>query len=249
MDKDHTMNDVEIRRSDGRGSFRLEAKMFGHDDYGWRSALGSAQDSLARAWTGLHRLGRRRPSVAERASESLRYAREQAGDTYDSVAHALHDAGTRGQAVARDVWQRAATGIEAARGRSSVALRDAVDALPRISVGRAVIGVGAVALLRSWWKASLEHRSGTVRSDRWRRRAAAADVNVGVPERTASCATGALMLVTGLRRGGALGLLSAVAGAALVTRGATGRCQVYRSLGLDSAPMPEPARVRRISRS
>lgn len=59
--------------------------------------------------------------------------------------------------------------------------------------------------------------------------------NVGGPERLASLAGGGLLALAGLKRGGLGGALAALAGAALLERGATGHCRVYGGLGLSSA--------------
>lgn len=59
--------------------------------------------------------------------------------------------------------------------------------------------------------------------------------NVGGPERIASLAGGGLLALAGLKRGGLGGALAALAGAALLERGATGHCRVYGGLGLSSA--------------
>lgn len=59
--------------------------------------------------------------------------------------------------------------------------------------------------------------------------------NVGGPERLASVAGGSVLALAGLKRGGLGGALAALAGAALLQRGATGHCAVYGTLGLSSA--------------
>ena len=59
--------------------------------------------------------------------------------------------------------------------------------------------------------------------------------NVGDAERLVSVAGGAALAVAGLRRGTLGGALLALAGAALVHRGATGHCMVYGALGMDTA--------------
>lgn len=59
-------------------------------------------------------------------------------------------------------------------------------------------------------------------------------VNVGDGERTVSVAAGAIIGLLGLSRGTLPGLLGAAVGGALVYRGVTGSCPMYRSLGLDS---------------
>ena len=59
--------------------------------------------------------------------------------------------------------------------------------------------------------------------------------NVGGPERLASLAGGGILALAGLKRGGVGGALAALAGAALLERGATGHCRVYGGLGLSTA--------------
>lgn len=59
--------------------------------------------------------------------------------------------------------------------------------------------------------------------------------NVGDAERVASLASGALLGVLGLRRGGLAGLAIAGLGGALAWRGASGSCPAYRALGVDTA--------------
>jgi uncharacterized membrane protein len=59
--------------------------------------------------------------------------------------------------------------------------------------------------------------------------------NVGTAERVVSVLGGGLLAAYGLRRGTSMGLLSALAGGALVYRGVTGHCDVYQTLGLTSA--------------
>ncbi len=56
--------------------------------------------------------------------------------------------------------------------------------------------------------------------------------NVGKTERGASIVAGSLLVYAGLRSGRWSGLGLAVAGAALVKRGATGHCEAYRALGV-----------------
>jgi uncharacterized membrane protein len=58
--------------------------------------------------------------------------------------------------------------------------------------------------------------------------------NVGQYERIASGAAGAALIVLGLRRFSLGGVLAALGGAALLHRGVTGQCQVYRRFGLDT---------------
>lgn len=55
--------------------------------------------------------------------------------------------------------------------------------------------------------------------------------NVGDSERIGSTALGSALIGYGLKRRDWLGVLTAIGGAALVYRGATGHCQVYESLG------------------
>lgn len=61
------------------------------------------------------------------------------------------------------------------------------------------------------------------------------DVNVNDSERVGSVAMGAVMLAGGLARRSLGGGLLALAGAALLHRGLTGRCQVYGALDVSTA--------------
>src|SRR4051812_4448046 len=68
-------------------------------------------------------------------------------------------------------------------------------------------------------------------------------VNVGEAERLMSLVGGAVLGLYGLSRGSLGGLGLAAVGGALVYRGLTGQCQMYQSLGLNtaestSAPIP-----------
>src|SRR5215212_6705810 len=68
-------------------------------------------------------------------------------------------------------------------------------------------------------------------------------VNVGEAERLISVLGGAVLGLYGLSRGSLGGLGLAALGGALVCRGLTGQCQMYQSLGLNtaestSAPIP-----------
>ena len=58
--------------------------------------------------------------------------------------------------------------------------------------------------------------------------------NVGHIERILSSILGGIMLIGGLSRRSIPGLVFAATGAALLYRGATGQCKVYKSLGLDT---------------
>src|SRR3954447_17077863 len=62
-----------------------------------------------------------------------------------------------------------------------------------------------------------------------------ARINVGPSERLLSLASGGLMVLYGLSHGTTKGLLLAGVGAALAYRGATGHCDGYQALGLNSA--------------
>lgn len=67
--------------------------------------------------------------------------------------------------------------------------------------------------------------------------------NVGGTERWISVGAGGLLLAHGLQRLWGFGaLLEAVAGAALLERGATGHCRVYDALGVDSSDTGPAAR-------
>lgn len=69
---------------------------------------------------------------------------------------------------------------------------------------------------------------GTLRAEQRKKR------NVGQVERFASVLAGAALAAFGARRRDAEGTLLALAGGALVHRGVTGRCPVYRALGMSS---------------
>ena len=58
--------------------------------------------------------------------------------------------------------------------------------------------------------------------------------NVGEIERVFSSILGGMMLIGGFSRRSVPGFALAVTGAAFLYRGATGRCKVYESLGLDT---------------
>ena len=64
--------------------------------------------------------------------------------------------------------------------------------------------------------------------------AATTDANVGSIERAASIVGGGLLALYGAKRNDLGGALLALVGAALVQRGATGHCQVYEGLGIDT---------------
>lgn len=76
--------------------------------------------------------------------------------------------------------------------------------------------------------------------------------NVGTTERYVSLLAGAAMIAAGAKRRDGLGAVSALAGGALLFRGATGHCPVYASIGVNSArtshatvPYGEGTRVER----
>lgn len=60
-------------------------------------------------------------------------------------------------------------------------------------------------------------------------------VNVGDAERLACAIAGGLLGFGGLARGGLAGLGVAALGGALLTRGLTGHCVIYQSLGYNTA--------------
>src|SRR3712207_2457843 len=63
---------------------------------------------------------------------------------------------------------------------------------------------------------------------------AALDVNVTSPERIGSVAAGAGLLLYGASRKSLGGILLALLAGALIKRGATGHCEVYQKLGVNS---------------
>lgn len=64
--------------------------------------------------------------------------------------------------------------------------------------------------------------------------AGAPSPNVAQPERIASGLGGAILALGGLRRGGLGGILLMVTGGLLVQRGLSGRCQLYKKLGVST---------------
>src|SRR5215475_5622566 len=60
-------------------------------------------------------------------------------------------------------------------------------------------------------------------------------INIGDGERLISVAGGGALSIYGLKRGGISGLLMAIAGGALIYRGATGHCNLYRALSVSTA--------------
>ena len=74
--------------------------------------------------------------------------------------------------------------------------------------------------------------------------------NVGNAERSISAALGAALLINGIVRPSLWHTLLAFAGAALVQRGLTGQCTLYRSLGIDTAGTRIPQhRLDRVERA
>jgi len=76
-----------------------------------------------------------------------------------------------------------------------------------------------------------QHWGGPHRDGAWR-------VNVGRTERWLSMIAGGALAAYGLRRRSRPGGAAAVAGAALLYRGATGHCDVYQALGINRANGP-----------
>jgi uncharacterized membrane protein len=60
-------------------------------------------------------------------------------------------------------------------------------------------------------------------------------INVGDGERFISAAGGGALSIYGLKRGGFAGLLMAIAGGALIYRGATGHSDIYKALSVSTA--------------
>ena len=70
--------------------------------------------------------------------------------------------------------------------------------------------------------------------------------NVGESERAVSVASGAVLALAGLGRGGMPGLLMVGVGGALLHRGVTGHCHAYQALGYDTANVEvDPAEIER----
>lgn len=70
-----------------------------------------------------------------------------------------------------------------------------------------------------------------------------AETNVGSAERIASAAFGALLVGRALRRPSFGRVLLGLGGAALLQRGLSGHCALYRRLGMDTAETDRPHRL------
>ena len=73
---------------------------------------------------------------------------------------------------------------------------------------------------------------------------AALDINVPSPERVGSVAAGAGLLLYGVSRKSFSGILLALLGGALIRRGATGHCELYQTLGVNSRQLNTESGVR-----
>ncbi len=62
-----------------------------------------------------------------------------------------------------------------------------------------------------------------------------AEINVGKAERELSIVGGSVLAVCGLLRGSLSGLALAAIGGALIWRGHSGHCQMYKAMGTDSS--------------
>ena len=67
----------------------------------------------------------------------------------------------------------------------------------------------------------------------WQPNLTSSRANIDAGERIGSTAIGAALITYGIKRRDWLGALSAIGGAMLVYRGATGHCQVYQALGVN----------------
>jgi len=66
-------------------------------------------------------------------------------------------------------------------------------------------------------------------------------VNVGELERFASGIAGGFFTLGALKRGGFAGMLMGLAGSSLIYRAATGQCQLYKALGINTARKADSA--------
>lgn len=62
--------------------------------------------------------------------------------------------------------------------------------------------------------------------------------NVGEMERLASVAGGAMFAALGLKKGGGIGIALGALAASLIHRGATGHCELYHALGVNTSDRP-----------
>jgi hypothetical protein len=65
-----------------------------------------------------------------------------------------------------------------------------------------------------------------------------AEMNVGTAERIGSAVAGAVLVARAVAHPSLPRIILAIGGAALLQRGLTGHCSLYRQLGLDSAGQP-----------
>lgn len=72
--------------------------------------------------------------------------------------------------------------------------------------------------------------------------------NVGNAERSVSAGVGAALLINGVVRPSLLHAALAMAGVALVQRGVTGHCALYRALGIDTSGETTEHRRDRVDR-
>jgi len=68
------------------------------------------------------------------------------------------------------------------------------------------------------------------------------EMNVGTAERIGSTVAGAVLVARAVAHPTLARIILAVGGAALLQRGLTGHCSLYRQLGLDTAGEPRQAR-------
>lgn len=68
-------------------------------------------------------------------------------------------------------------------------------------------------------------------------------INVGEAERWLSVIAGGVLALDGFRRGHLAGLIELLAGGALIQRGWTGHCELYRATGIETADTPHGARA------
>jgi uncharacterized membrane protein len=82
---------------------------------------------------------------------------------------------------------------------------------------------------------AVSERSGATQARRGGHDTARARINVGPAERWLSMVAGGMLAAYGFKRRETPGGAAALAGAALLYRGATGHCDVYKALGVDHA--------------
>lgn len=75
------------------------------------------------------------------------------------------------------------------------------------------------------------------------------DTNVGTNERVASLVSGGALIAYGVSRKDTLGAILSIIGGGFALRGATGHCQIYQTLGMDSSEKRQFSSTQKVKKS